>query len=121
MKTILQKLVKPQLLVLGLVFGLGLLLTYSVGNIFIEGIQKPNADNSVSVECSSDQQGTQFQGDLLAHKYNSLEECLRDQAEPGAEHAKQLVGTMSTCGNTASCSKAGSCTANDRHGDGSYY
>ncbi|MBI3980991.1 hypothetical protein HY345_03245 [Candidatus Microgenomates bacterium] len=80
------------------------------------------AAETVSTSCSDTKPGTPFQGDLLTHRYDSLEECLRDQAEPGSERAKQLVGTMDTCGKTATCTKAGSCTANDRQGkDGDYF
>lgn len=122
MRNITERILRPQMLILGAIFGLGLLLTFSVGNIFIEGIQKPQAQSSVSTSCSDTKPGTTFQGDLVAHKYNSLEECLRDQADPLQERAKQLVGTMDTCGKTATCTKAGSCTANDRQGkDGDYF
>lgn len=116
MKDLLKRIFKPQLLILGVVVAFGLLLTYSVGNIFIEGVQKSKAStteaSSLTTLCSSWDKGTQRTGKLVYYTFNSYQDCVRVKNDPYNENlARQYVGAMCGANNTrATCQDRGSCT-----------
>lgn len=82
------------------IIALFILTLATSGNIF--------ASDTITTTCSSNSSSS-FTGDLVYHTFTNINDC--NSAANNSDYIKTLVGTMAACGATASCVKAGNCSA----------